>query len=502
RGGREIAREALAAHLPALGAEDAWRRVLHDGFLPESGFEAIRPELRAGSLPPLPEEPTAEDAIEVCFRADSKVYDGRYAGNGWLQELPDPVTKLTWDNAALLSPRTAERLGVGSEDVIEVRVGERAIEIAVYVLPGHAEGSMTIPLGYGRDVAGRVGEGAGSDAFRLRTTGSPHATIATEVRKTGRKYRLASTQDHHAIDTTGRHGVADRLGALVREADLETYRRHPDFAKHVVHHPPLVSLWEKHEFEGHAWGMTIDLTSCIGCGACSVACQSENNVPIVGKEQVLESREMHWLRIDRYFSGDPDEPEAVHQPMACVHCWNAPCESVCPVSATTHSEEGLNQMVYNRCIGTRYCSNNCPYKVRRFNWFNFNENYTQIEKMVKNPEVTVRARGVMEKCTYCVQRIEAVKIDAKNERRAIEDGEIVPACAQACPTQAIVFGDLADPDSRVRKLQDHNRSYGLLAELNTQPRTLYLAKLRNPAGGSGTAHGHDGHDGHGEGGHE
>jgi molybdopterin-containing oxidoreductase family iron-sulfur binding subunit len=339
---------------------------------------------------------------------------------------------------------------------------------------------VSLSLGHGRTAAGGVGNGTGFRAYALRTAAAPDACAGLKVARTGRSYPLATTQDHHAIDAVGMREREKRSRSLVVSGTLAEYREHPEFAAHRTHHPPLVSLWPERPRVGHAWGMTIDLSTCIGCNACVVACQAENNIPVVGKEQVGKGREMHWLRLDRYFQGDPDAPAVAHQPVACVHCELAPCEQVCPVGATMHSEDGLNVMAYNRCVGTRYCSNNCPYKVRRFNWFNFNSGIPDVRKLAYNPEVTLRARGVMEKCTYCVQRIESVKIDAKNEGRPVRDGEIVTACQQTCPTQAIAFGDLNDPQSRVAKLTTGDRAYHLLAELNVKPRTAYLARLRNP----------------------
>ncbi|MHC4860325.1 MAG: 4Fe-4S dicluster domain-containing protein, partial [Planctomycetota bacterium] len=355
------------------------------------------------------------------------------------------------------------------------------LEIPAYVVPGQAERSITLHAGHGRRRGGRVADGAGTDVYALRTSDAPYVATGAKVERASGRTPFATLQAQHVIDTVGKNEARARMDVLIREATLEKYRADPEFAKHAVEHPPLLSLWKEHDYEGHRWAMSIDLASCTGCSACIVACTSENNVPVVGKEEVLRGREMHWLRVDRYFKGDPDAPDVAHQPVPCMQCENAPCEAVCPVGATVHSGEGLNDMAYNRCVGTRYCANNCPFKVRRFNWFKNHDGLTDIQKMGMNPEVTVRGRGVMEKCTYCVQRISAVKIAAKNEGRPIEDGEIVPACAQVCPADAIVFGDLNDPESRVSTLHASDRSYGLLEELNLKPRTRYLAKLKNPA---------------------
>ena len=366
-------------------------------------------------------------------------------------------------------------------DLLELEFRGRTTEMPAYVLPGHAAGAVTVTLGYGRNDCGRVGKNVGHDVYAIRPQDALHGGPGLAVRKTGRAYPLSCTQDHHAIDPTGYQERERRTGSLVREADLDHYLDHPDFVDHQgIHHPALVSLWTEKEYAGHKWGMSIDLSVCTGCNACAVACQSENNIPVVGKEEVGRSREMQWLRVDRYFQGDPESPDIAAQPLACAHCEMAPCEQVCPVAATVHTEEGLNAMVYNRCVGTRYCANNCPYKVRRFNFFNNIDALTETEKMRLNPEVSVRARGVMEKCTYCVQRIQSAKIDAKTERRPLRDGEVVPACAQACPTEAIVFGDLNDPASRVSEARADKRSYDLLAFLNIKPRTSYQARIRNP----------------------
>jgi molybdopterin-containing oxidoreductase family iron-sulfur binding subunit len=485
--------------IPASPAFAAWRKVVVEGVLAGSAWPKQTPKVtadKADDVAKADEEKPADDEsesdeLEIVFTADASVYDGRFANSGWLQEMPDPMTRLTWDNAALLAPATAKRLGVSDGDLLRLKLGQRELTVPAYVLPGQAPNSVAVALGYGRTAAGHVGgsqslgvEPVGANAYALRTTGAMHFGTGLEIEPTGETYPLASVQNHHAIDTVGQEGIAKRLGQLVREATLAYYVEHPEFAKHKVHHPPLESLWDEPSFDGRRWGMSIDLSKCIGCGACVVACQAENNIPIVGKQRVSEGREMHWLRIDRYFRGPAEEPQVAHQPVACQQCELAPCEQVCPVAATVHSKEGLNDMVYNRCVGTRYCANNCPYKVRRFNYFNYHTELKRAEnepvKMVYNPEVTIRSRGVMEKCTYCVQRIQNVKIDAKNQRRPIADGEIKTACQQACPAQAIEFGDLSDPKSNVRAAHEADRAYAVLEELNVKPRTRYLAKIRNP----------------------
>jgi len=485
----------------------AWRRVLHDGVAgeavgpaPGAPITVHRPETIATLAPGTdPANPTAASrtgatsapfaqaaetagGLELVLLVSPSVRAGRYANNAWLQEQPDPLTRLTWDNAALVSPATARELNVETGDVVRLTVENRSLDAPVWVAPGQADGSVAIELGFGRTAAGRVGDGVGVDANPLRPSSGVLFMTGVAAEPTGRRAELAQTQEHWSME--GRE--------LVREASLAEYRERPDFAHHE-HDPPIAvagpaplpgeggSLWQEPSYDaGHQWGMAIDLASCIGCGACATACQAENNVPVVGKEQVSRGREMHWLRVDRYYAGDLETPQVVFQAVPCMHCENAPCEQVCPVAATVHDDEGLNAMVYNRCIGTRYCSNNCPYKVRRFNFFNYTKNTPELVKLAMNPDVTVRSRGVMEKCTYCVQRINRGKVGAKLEGRALADGEIETACQQACPAEAIVFGDLADPESRVSRAKRGPRSYALLAELNNQPRTTYLAKVRNP----------------------
>jgi molybdopterin-containing oxidoreductase family iron-sulfur binding subunit len=372
----------------------------------------------------------------------------------------------------VLSPKTAADLGVDDEDRVEIEFNGQTVKGAVWRLPGQPDGSIGLSLGFGRTRSGRAGNGAGFNAYPLRPARSPYFVQGATVKKMGEKFRLAAVQHHFAME--GREPV--------HAGTLEEYKQDPYFSEKRSETPPkgLTMFPESWKYEGYAWGMAIDLTACVGCNTCVVACQSENNIAVVGKEQVLNTREMHWLRIDRYYKGEPNEPDMYFQPVACVQCENAPCEIVCPVAATEHDQEGLNNMVYNRCVGTRYCSNNCPYKVRRFNFLLFTDWETESLKLQRNPDVTVRSRGVMEKCSYCVQRINYAKITAEKDDRKVRDGEIVPACAAACPTQAIMFGDLNDPNSKVSEWKKHSLNYSLLGELNTRPRTTYLTEIRNP----------------------
>ena len=457
--------------------EREWRRVLHDGVLKNSRLFEIDPAFDSIAIinhirqNPFPSYSADNHNLEIVFRPSANLYDGRFANNGWLQELPDPVTKLSWDNVAVMSPATAQDLGLKNEEMAWLNVNGRKLKMPVWITPGWVDYSVAITLGYGRQSAGKVGNDVGFNSYSLRTSDALYIGYGLTLEKTGEKYPLANTQDHWSME--GR--------PIVREGSLQHYRENPNFASEMVEHPPLKSLWKEHKYdEGYQWGMTIDLNSCVGCGACTIACQSENNIPIVGKTQVKNGREMHWIRVDRYFSGDIEEPEMVYQPVPCMHCENAPCETVCPVNATVHDREGLNLMTYNRCIGTRYCSNNCPYKVRRFNFFNYTKDTPESMKLLNNPDVTVRSRGVMEKCTYCIQRINRAKMDAKKEGTEVADGEFMTACQQACPTNAIEFGNINNPASNVAKAKNKGRNYNLLEELNVRPRTSYLAKLRNP----------------------
>jgi molybdopterin-containing oxidoreductase family iron-sulfur binding subunit len=433
--------------------------------------------------------------LEVVFLPSPWLHDGRFANDGWLQELPDPLTKLTWDNPALVSPKTAQTLGLSNEDSVRLDYGGRSLELPVWLLPGMADGVVALTLGYGRQHAGRIGSGVGFNTFTVRNSKAPGFDGGVKLTKLGRQYPLSATQEHGSME--GRPIVRESTLAMLRSKPAapageggheggsprapegEGTSGAPGVFEEEPHH---FSLWKEHAYDkGHQWGMTVDLNACIGCNACMTACQSENNVPVVGKIQVAKGREMHWLRVDRYFSGDPlGSPEAVFQPVPCMHCEDAPCEQVCPVAATVHDAQGLNVMVYNRCIGTRYCSNNCPYKVRRFNFFNFTKDTPDILRLAMNPDVTVRARGVMEKCTYCTQRINRARIDAKLAGRELRDGDVKTACQQACPASAIEFGDLRDASSRVVKAKADPRNYALLDELNTKPRTTYLSKVRNP----------------------
>jgi MoCo/4Fe-4S cofactor protein with predicted Tat translocation signal len=514
--------------------ENNWRKFLHDGFLadsasPQAAVQHDASELAKAlgqfKLSPAP----GGSKLDIVFYRDAKMDDGRYNNNGWLQELPDPVTKLTWDNAILLSPKTAKDLGVFTERnsqnqkffnyIVEIKLDHRTIRGPIWVQPGMADDTIGLALGYGREKTGRVGQGAGFNAYSLRATEGLYYASGAELQNTSdQSYELANTQSHWHME--GR--------PVVREANLDQFRKQPGFAKAMeppANQNPLYPnpLDEVQAKAMHKWGMSIDLNRCVGCSACMIACQSENNIPIVGKEMVGKSREMHWIRLDRYYAGPDEDPQAVMQPMLCQHCEAAPCESVCPVNATSHDDEGLNVMTYNRCVGTRYCSNNCPYKVRRFNFFDYNrrplnhlyqspllmttdgewelmrwlknpdkgnlpEDEWQLARLVKNPDVSVRMRGVMEKCSLCLQRIEqakiAVKVKARDNdhiRLSEKEGTMPKtACQQACPAEAIVFGDISDPESSVSKAKEQERTYSVLEFLLTKPRTTYLAKVRNP----------------------
>jgi molybdopterin-containing oxidoreductase family iron-sulfur binding subunit len=449
--------------------ETFWQTSLHDGLVADTALPVKSVSVQTANL-----SSTASEAsgLEISFRPDASIWDGSYANNGWLQELPRPLTKLTWDNAILVSPATAIENNLSNEDLVELSYQGRSVTGPVWILPGQADGVVTINFGYGRTRAGQAGSEVGFNAYALQTSASPYSGSGVELRKSGGTQKLVTTQEHHSME--GRH--------LVREGTLAEFEAHPEFVHEFDHHESdeNLSLYPGFEYNNNAWGMTINLSACIGCNACTIACQAENNIPVVGKDQVAIGREMHWIRVDRYFEGDLDDPHTYHQPVTCMHCENAPCEVVCPVAATVHSEEGLNDMVYNRCVGTRYCSNNCPYKVRRFNFFQYNDNTIPVLRLLHNPDVTVRDRGVMEKCTYCVQRINAARIEAKKEGRPIRDGEIVTACQGACPTQAIVFGNINDADSEVARTKASPLNYSLLGELATEPRTTYLARISNP----------------------
>ncbi len=506
REGHELVRYYWEDVARAEDFDGWWATALRDGIVADSApaavtppslqvagiAEAVRGHAKAGAA--------SASSLEVVFAQSAAVYDGRYANNPWLQECPDPITKLTWDNAAVISPKTAAELGLSDRDVVRIEVGGRDVNAPVWIVPGTADFTVSLALGYGRAVEGQqVSARAGFNAYFVRTTGAMAMANGAKLTPAGRTYALATTQDHGSME--GR--------PLFREASVSRFQAEPDFAPAMspqwqaaelvgeTEEDRLKSLWEERDYsEGPQWGMVIDLNTCNGCQACVVACQSENNIPSVGKQHVAEGREMHWLRIDRYFSQpeaaegeaapapesvDASDIGAAHQPIPCMQCENAPCESVCPVAATTHSPDGLNDMAYNRCIGTRYCSNNCPYKVRKFNWFDFNKPLEEpTMQMVQNPDVSVRMRGVMEKCTYCVQRITGARNQAKRDGRPLSDGDVVPACGQACPSQAITFGDITDENSAVAGLRRSSLNYGLLAERNLKPRTTFLARVTNP----------------------
>jgi molybdopterin-containing oxidoreductase family iron-sulfur binding subunit len=495
----DATRDHLKTILTSGDEQENWRKTLNNGVIANTAYTpvSVTPKLNLSSLPA--PKAAGADEVEFIFRPDPCIYDGRFANNGWLQELPKPVTKLTWDNAALLSPMTAEKLGVthkimsrGGEhgnvrsSVMDITLSNSKVTATAWVLPGQADNVVVLPLGYGRKKAGYTGTNKGFNAYAVRTSDAYWVATGGAIKLTGDDYPMACTQYHHNME--GRK--------ILASGTLEEYRKNPAFAHEGDEQPSKdFSLYQPFEqqgfYQGYKWAMSIDLNKCNGCNACVVACQSENNIAVVGKDQVMRGREMHWIRIDRYYetpeqtdtaADNPglENPQMHFQPVPCQQCENAPCEQVCPVGATVHSAEGLNDMVYNRCIGTRYCSNNCPYKVRRFNFLRFQDWFTPQMMLLRNPEVTVRSRGVMEKCTYCVQRINNGRIESEKQDRKLKDGEIITACQQVCPSEAIIFGDINDPNSRVSKLKAQQRNYAIMGELNSRPRTTYLAAVRNP----------------------
>jgi MoCo/4Fe-4S cofactor protein with predicted Tat translocation signal len=531
--GRDLVRATYAASTGSTddALEASWRKALHDGVVAGSAAEPLTATV--GSEWDSVVAPAPSEGVELVLRPDPTVWDGIYSNNGWMQELPKPITKLTWENVVQVSPATSETLGLRSGEIVELGSGDSRVRGPVWITPGQADDVLAIHLGYGRTHAGRVGTGIGFSAYALQTGEARWHAPSVDLTKRNEFTSLACVQDHHSME--GRH--------LVREASAAEYVEHPDFAQTIGGHgggatehaepgtgSPFVgivgadspdgpkanlefesgrttgnayadvenrkSFFPEWNYTNYAWGMTIDLNRCVGCNGCMAACQAENNIPVIGKDEVAKGREMHWIRIDRYFEGDLDDPATYYQPLTCMQCENAPCEVVCPVGATLHSSEGLNDMVYNRCVGTRYCSNNCPYKVRRFNFLLYQDFETDTVKLQRNPDVTVRTRGVMEKCTYCVQRINHARTTSEKEGRSIRAGEIQTACQQVCPADAITFGDINNPDERVTQLKQDSRNYGLLEELNVQPRTTYLARVSNPnpempTSGTGGGHSED-----------
>ena len=474
----EIVKEYWRAQHPGKDFEAWWRRAVHDGLVAGSALPPKTVTVRGEALSARAGAARLGGKFEVVFRPDPGIYDGRFANNGWLQEFPKPITKLTWDNAAFISPRDKQRLGIANNtgDMLKLTYQGRTLNAPVFVQPGMAEGAIVLHLGYGRTRGGRAADRMGFNPYGLRTAKALWQDTGLDAQKTSGSYEFAATQDYHALDADGlnRH--------IIHNGTLADFKKNPESVHAGADTPPReLTMYPEWDYtKGYAWGMTVDLNACTGCGACIVACQAENNIAVVGKDQVRRGRLMQWLRVDAYYQGSEADPAIYNQPVPCMQCENAPCELVCPVQATVHSSEGLNDMVYNRCVGTRYCANNCPYKVRRFNFYLFSDFETPSLKLLRNPDVSVRSRGVMEKCTYCVQRINAAKIDSEREGRRVRDGEIQTACQATCPAAAIVFGDINDKDSQVVKLKKDERNYGLLADLNTRPRTTFLAALRNP----------------------
>jgi molybdopterin-containing oxidoreductase family iron-sulfur binding subunit len=470
RGSMDIVKGYWASQHKGNDFETWWRRSIHDGVIAGTAFPVKTVTAKTGVTPsPMPDR----TKLEVIFRPDPAIYDGRFANNGWLQEFPRPITKYTWDNAAIVSAHTAKKLNVDTGDMLKLTYGSHSLDAPVWVQPGHADECVTLHLGYGRTKAGHTGDKVGFNPYGLRMSKALWHDGGLDAQKIGGSYILAALQVQHQLDT--RRGI-------IQGGTLAEYVKNPDSIHEGYEEPPkALTLYPDWDYtKGYAWGMAIDVNACTGCGACIVACQAENNIAVVGKDQVNRGRLMQWLRVDSYYTGSVEEPHIHNQPVPCQQCEDAPCELVCPVQATNHSAEGLNDMVYNRCVGTRYCSNNCPYKVRRFNFYLYSDYETPSLKLLNNPDVTVRSRGVMEKCTYCVQRINHAKIDAEKENRGVRDGEIQTACQATCPTEAIIFGNINDKNSRVSKLKADKRNYSLLADLNTRPRTTYLGPLRNP----------------------
>ena len=471
-----------------------WRKALHDGWIADTAFQAKTVGAKGGAAGEIP-APAGADQLEVAFRPDTNVYDGRYANVGWMQEIPRPVTNLAWDNAAQMSFATLEKFGLAEDDAVEITVAGKKIIAGALAVPGQADGVVVVTLGQGRRI-GRVAGGIGYNAYLIQQSSGPWAQTGAQLRKTGEIYDICVTKSHHIDqrdvshggDGSGTHSLEGNESldrGIIRYATLTEFKSDPGFANEGAGHytpEPDDSMFPSYRYDKNAWGMSIDLNSCVGCNACVTACYAENNIPVVGRLQAKIGRTMQWIRIDTYYEGDLAAPRAHFQPMTCHHCENAPCEQVCPVGATVHSPEGLNLMVYNRCVGTRYCSNNCPYKVRRFNFLLYTDVYDWDDKtlaLMHNPDVSVRSRGVMEKCSYCNQRIQEVKIAADKENREIRDGEIKTACQQACPTNAILFGNINDKNSAVAKIKTNERTYGVLADINTRPRTTYVAGVLN-----------------------
>jgi molybdopterin-containing oxidoreductase family iron-sulfur binding subunit len=472
-------------------AENAWRTALHKGLVPGTNFAEAKASVDSKRVAAaIAAEPKASGSgLEVSFYPSASMYDGSYANNGWAMECPDPMTKIIWGNAALVSPKTAKEKGLADNDEVKISVSGQTLTAGVRIQPGLADNSIAISLGYGRAVAGRIGKEVGYNAYALRTTGGFWYAEGASIEKTGGTVIIGTTQEHHRMEEPKLVSWQPaNTRPLAREATLEEYKKNPKVIEEMQEVPELDSIYSEWKYDkGEQWAMAIDLNACIGCNACMLACQSENNIPIVGRKEVIRGREMHWIRLDRYYTGTDEDPQAITQPVNCMQCENAPCENVCPVVATAHSPEGLNDMAYNRCVGTRYCANNCPYKVRRFNYLNWHKHMTEVEMLASNPAVSVRMRGVMEKCTYCTQRISETRIKVKAESRAkgeaprpIKDGEIMTACQQTCPANAIAFGNQLDPESKVAQLKKQERNYAMLAELNVRPRTTYQARLRNP----------------------